>query len=218
MFQSRVVEELANINNNLQDMKNCILRTFDTHDMSSERLADNLTEVHKEILEHKKGIQFSNTSRKDHDNRSLMESAHAMLPVPSISSNMSLVDNLAGMHKEILDCTEEVKRLNKYAKDNECPSLTDSSLPRLPVKSMEEMRILEHVLENEEQRKLLVLRLSTIGGSQMRSVVNNMMNNTIDRAVAMEFSMHGKTNKYTFKNTNVYLCILGKCNIFFAFL
>lgn len=118
---------------------------------------------------------------------------------------------LKEMHKELVECREEIKLLKKCLRKSEGQSFTDASnLPPLPIKTMEDLEQMENVLCTEEEKRVLVNKLSVIGGSHTRSVVNNMMNHVFDRNVAVHFSLHGKTSKKAFKDLQIYPCILGK--------
>jgi hypothetical protein len=118
---------------------------------------------------------------------------------------------LKEIHKEVVEGREEVKLLKKYFRKSEGQSFTDASnLPALPITTLEDLERMENVLCTEEETRCLVNKLGIIGGSQIRSVINNMMNHVLDRKVAVHFSLHGKTSKKSFKDLKLYPCILGK--------
>lgn len=124
-------------------------------------------------------------------------------------------DCFKSMNTEILNLREEVKVMKKILKGSYMSSdsshIAESKLPTLPVKTVEELDKLEELLKNsEEERKNFVTKLSVIGGSSARSVVNAVMNAAIARNVAMQFSMHGKGEKKTFKELQIFSCMIGK--------
>ena len=116
------------------------------------------------------------------------------------------------LHKEVSECKEEIRMLRRQIKKSgNFDSFTESSnLPTLPVRTIEEMETLEKVLKIEDEKRNLVLKLSTYGGSHVRSIINTMMNNLMSRAVATLFSLQGKASKRSFQPTSSFTCVLGE--------
>ena len=68
-------------------------------------------------------------------------------------------------HQEIRECQAEIKLVKKIRKNDksEC-FMEESDLPALPVTTFEELEKLEEILKKDDNRKSLVLKLSTYGG------------------------------------------------------
>ena len=48
------------------------------------------------------------------------------------ATNTKMIENLSDIFKEIIDCKEEIKRLQKLVRKNNENAFTDSLLPKMP--------------------------------------------------------------------------------------
>ena len=127
---------------------------------------------------------------------------------------MTMIEGFEQLNSKVLHIQEEFSKVKKYLKGGSSGSMfqvsSSTKLPALPVKSLEELNNLEEVLEDEEEKQCLIIKLSMFGGSHMRSVINNTMNQVLTRELANQFSLHGKKNKRIFTKLKLFECIVGE--------
>ena len=120
------------------------------------------------------------------------------------------------IRQEINYCKNEIEMLKQSCNANNVANwqsfadINDTSFPPLPIQSLEDLGQLENAIQNNKEMETFLLKLSTIGGTTLRSVVNNIMNKTISREVATQFSLLGKKGKKCFKDLKLFTCVLGK--------
>ena len=118
------------------------------------------------------------------------------------------------MNSKNLHMAEEIKilkRLQRSQMVNE-EFTAQSNLPPLPLKTHEDIEATEKLLsEHEEEKKNLVMKLHSHGGSTARAVVNSMMNNLLTMQIAQHYSLVGRQGKKAFRAlSGIYSCLLGE--------
>ena len=83
------------------------------------------------------------------------------------------------LQRELADTKEEIRLLKKHCKQNAekvAPELSESNLPQLPLKSLDDLTEMEELLSSSQEEKVNFIRiLKDCGGIHARSVVNCMM-------------------------------------------
>ena len=113
---------------------------------------------------------------------------------------------------------EEVKIIKKMQIKNKDVTEDDSLCQiSLPLKTLQQFNEVDDKLVGDAQfKKSLVRKLSAFGGNTLSNVVHFMMNGLLDKNLAVQFSLQGKT-KNKFRSTNIFSCILGEFNTLFKF-
>ena len=126
------------------------------------------------------------------------------------NSNTHIKSNRA-LFKEILEAKEEIKYLKKTIKKmGTTPIIEHSNLPSLPVKTKEELDLLEEMLNDETELNNCIKKLSNFGGSNLRSTVNNVMKNAISNSIAIQYTLQGKSGKLSFMKLKLFTAIQGE--------
>ena len=77
---------------------------------------------------------------------------------------MTMIEGFEQLNSKVLHIQEEFSKVKKYLKGGSSGSMfqvsSSTKLPALPVKSLEELNNLEEVLEDEEEKHCLILKLS----------------------------------------------------------
>ena len=83
----------------------------------------------------------------------------------------------------------------------------------LPLTTMNDLKFLEEKMQNEVEKGNLVHELSMIGGDQLKSVSRHIMRKLLNKELSLKFSLQGKgkLNKLSFKDLELYKCVVGKC-------
>lgn len=159
------------------------------------------------------------------DRSSGRQTAIDKLILSKLSDVRAMVENvakkfecgLALLNEQIVNLREEVKLVKKEIKrkeissSNESTFTVESTLPPLPLKSLDEIEAVENIIKTDSiEGKNLTTRLIIFGGANARGVINSLMNGLMTREMAMKFSLKGKSGKKSFKDLNLYSCILGK--------
>ena len=119
------------------------------------------------------------------------------------------LESFAKLHKEILDCKEEIKLLKQSSQIRK--SLPGKNLfPMLPLSTLEDLNKFEDDLKNDATAQNLVSYLCSFGSPQMRTAVHQIMKRVVTNEVAVQFSLHGKGGKKTFIDLDLCTCVRGK--------
>ena len=113
---------------------------------------------------------------------------------------------------------EEVKIIKKMQIKNKDVTEDDNLCQiSLPLKTLQQFNEVDDKLVGDAQfKKSLVRKLSAFDGNTLSNVVHFMMNGLLDKNLAVQFSLQGKT-KNKFRSTNIFSCILGEFNTLFKF-
>ena len=130
------------------------------------------------------------------------------------SNHAQIMNAISNLRQEFLSNREGKMPANICHEIIPSNQMGNSNLPELPIKSMEELEYLEQLIAmNSEERRNLIARLLSYGGSHLRSVVHNMMNNLLDKNVAVQFTLHGRSHKKRkFIDLKIFTCLQGKCH------
>ncbi|XP_018007749.1 uncharacterized protein LOC108665504 [Hyalella azteca] len=122
------------------------------------------------------------------------------------STLKAAVSTLTNQNENI---TKEIRLLRNLICNNNTEHLhmDDSKLPKLPLKSIDDINALEETLSSAEERSRLIHHLSLVGGSKFTSVIHNAMKALLSKNLAMEFSLEGK-KKRAFKALKAHKCIV----------
>ena len=115
------------------------------------------------------------------------------------------LESFTKLHKEILDCKEEIKLLKQSSQIRK--SLPGKNLfPMLPLSTLEDLNKFEDDLKNDATAQNLVSYLCSFGSPQMRTAVHQIMKRVVTNEVAVQFSLHGKGGKKMFIDLNLCTC------------
>ena len=125
--------------------------------------------------------------------------------VELMNSRKAMEIGLTDLNAKIVDMKEEIKIVKRAVKNLIADNLVSSSQVKLGISTVSELNDVEEALKDETERKNLVAKLSTIGSSQPRAVVNNMVNAAISRELAVTFSLQGRTNKRALVSKELFI-------------
>ena len=122
---------------------------------------------------------------------------------------------LEALVRSITSLEAEVKVLSKIVRKNgktieaQMQIIEDVDFPAvLPVQTEEEMKILEDVLEDKVNRKLLVSKLARIGGARQNSVINSALDAVFGKKIQANITPCGQQGKKSLQATRVYPVLL----------
>ena len=122
------------------------------------------------------------------------------------------------IYEQLLHNAEEIKIVKNSVKlkrsvleDN--PILTSSFPFQLPIMTVEELENVEKsVTEDDEILQSFIKRLSLFGGSSMRSVVHQTMNGLLNKELACQYSLCGRSGKKKkFSDLKIFHFVIGEC-------
>ena len=122
-------------------------------------------------------------------------------------------ESFSKLHKEILDCKEEIKLLKQSSQIKKCVP-GKNLFPLLPLSTLEDLNKFEEDLKDNTMAQNLVNYLCSFGSSQMKSAVHHIMKRVLCNEVAVQFSLHGKGKKKKFIDLELCTCVRGKIRYF----
>ena len=115
------------------------------------------------------------------------------------------------LQNELVHIKEELRLLKKHCKKNQEPVRTKSELPDLPLKTTDDLLVMEELISSSQEEKNNLMQIfKSSGGVHIRSDVNCMMRTCFTKEVSVQFSLKGKTSKRNFSKLCIYDCIKGE--------
>ena len=113
------------------------------------------------------------------------------------------------MHNEVVQIREEFKVISKRSNLNSVSmTIPSTKLPTLPINTLDQLKIVERLLQDDTERANLISMLSNYAtGSNLRGIVHKVMNNLLAPDLAQKYSLKGQGEKCRFINLNVCACV-----------
>ena len=123
-----------------------------------------------------------------------------------------LAESQKSLFKEVINLEEEVSSVKRMLKHKMIPEEMSSFTSKitLPIDSMENLLEAECELRNENEFYCLQKKLTSLGGSRLSSLVNNIMKTLLTKNVALMYSLKGKGKKLAFQDLKLYSCVIGE--------
>ena len=119
------------------------------------------------------------------------------------------LESFSKLHKEILDCKEEIKVL-KQSSQSKKMAPGKNLFPQLPLRTLEDLNNFEEDLKDGMMAQNLVNYLCMFGSYQMRTAVHHIMKRVLCSEIAVQFSLHGKGEKKNFIDLELCTCVRAK--------
>ncbi|CAH1153262.1 unnamed protein product [Phaedon cochleariae] len=113
-----------------------------------------------------------------------------------------------------IDILSEVKDLKKNTNrsnilENKCTFYTMHSNIKFPLKTVDEIDVLEGILNGEDDFQLLVLEFAKIGGTNCYNFVKRVLSTSLTNEMALQYSWLGRKGKLNFSKLNIAKVIIN---------
>ena len=141
------------------------------------------------------------------DNRKILHAMERVISdVAEIKSSMMSLITMSADHKTDLDRTQRL--IKKYFNSADVVASEENVKFKLPVDNTDELSVIEAVLQDSEQRGILLRKCSKIGGNKVSSVINSILDAIFSKKMQATLSVCGKKGKVCLMDKTLYRIIV----------
>ena len=129
------------------------------------------------------------------DSRKILQALERVVgDIAEIKSSMRSLITMSADHSTELDRTHRI--IKKYYTSADVVASEENVKFKLPVDNTDELSVIETVLEDAEQRGVLLRKCSKIGGNKVSSVVNSILDAVLSKKCKPQCWFGAKKVKY----------------------
>ena len=141
------------------------------------------------------------------DSRKILQALERVIgDIVEMKSSMNSLISMSAVHSTELERTH--KLIKKYYTSADVVASEENIKFKVPVENTDELSAIEAVLEDVEQRGVLLRKCSKIGGNKVSSVVNSILDAVLSKKMQATVSVCGKKGKVCLMNKTLYRIIV----------
>lgn len=166
-----------------------------------------------EIFRKLEEIQEENRKAREESSAKLLKDYRAIiLNQEEMKEEIRIIKRSLHLRSPVSD---DLKMLNRSLHKLEYPVVEEVIEPftfPLPICTDEELQTVEEMILLPNKKRSLIHELASIGGNQINAVVRHIMKKIFNKDMALKYSFKGKgkLKKRSFKDLNIYSCVVGK--------